>query len=302
MENNINQKKSIKTKMILFLVLFILIGSFSISILDLYKYNWNNKITNIVSSIIPFPIVIVDSEFIKYSDFKQNLITLENFYKVQKQKNNDIQIPLASNLKQIVLEKMIKDKILQLLAKEFEIKFSENDFEKEIEKIIDQAGSKEKVDKILKNMYNWNIEKFKKYVLYPYFLEKQIKFKIDSLEQTKMIEKRANDIFELIKKDQDKFSKFANVYSQDSNTKDGYLGYITRGQMPPEFELVAFSLKEAQISKPVKTEFGYHIIKVDEILEDTIKVSHILFKTQSVDDLIQEHKQKIKIRFLANFN
>ena len=51
----------------------------------------------------------------------------------------------------------------------------------------------------------------------------------------------------------------------------GDLGQFTRGQMVPEFEEAAFSMEEGAISQPVKTQFGYHIIKLQERIPAGIK-------------------------------
>ena len=63
------------------------------------------------------------------------------------------------------------------------------------------------------------------------------------------------------------FINIAREYSEDvSASNGGDLGFITRGKMVAEFEEAAFSIKERQVSDIVKTEYGYHIIKVEEIL------------------------------------
>ncbi len=61
----------------------------------------------------------------------------------------------------------------------------------------------------------------------------------------------------------EKFGKLARELSVDSGSakRDGNLGYFSRGKMVKEFETAAFNLEVGEISEPVKTQYGYHIIK-----------------------------------------
>ena len=79
-----------------------------------------------------------------------------------------------------------------------------------------------------------------------------------------LVEKQSESlaIVERLKKGE-KFGRLAKELSIDSGSakKDGNLGYFTKGMMVKSFEQIAFKLQIGEISEPVKTEFGYHIIK-----------------------------------------
>ncbi|MEA1881793.1 MAG: peptidylprolyl isomerase [Candidatus Marinimicrobia bacterium] len=82
------------------------------------------------------------------------------------------------------------------------------------------------------------------------------------------------------------FEEIASQYTQDPGSKNsgGSLGFVRRGNLVTEFEAAAFTLQPGEISLPVKTEFGYHIIETQEIRGDKIKVRHILMSPPITDE------------------
>ncbi|MEA2757894.1 MAG: peptidyl-prolyl cis-trans isomerase [Methylobacteriaceae bacterium] len=60
------------------------------------------------------------------------------------------------------------------------------------------------------------------------------------------------------------FAKVANEMSKDPGSKGGELGWFTRERMVPEFADAAFKMQPGQISDPVKSQFGWHVIQVEE--------------------------------------
>lgn len=122
-------------------------------------------------------------------------------------------------------------------------------------------------------------------------------------------EKEAQDILGQLKKGGN-FEELAKKYSIDAaGAKGGDLGWFGKGSMIPEFEKVAFSMKEGQLSGVVKTKFGYHIIKLTgkrpagirpfAEVKDQIKAALLPEKQQAVfqkvkDDLKKSAKYSIK--------
>lgn len=79
-------------------------------------------------------------------------------------------------------------------------------------------------------------------------------------------EEEAKKVLAEVKAAPDKFGELAKKYSTDPGSKDngGDLGFFGRGQMVEPFEKTAFTLNPGQISDAVKSDFGFHIIKVAE--------------------------------------
>lgn len=96
-------------------------------------------------------------------------------------------------------------------------------------------------------------------------------------------------IYEKVKNGED-FAKLATENSEDTGSavKGGDLGYFSRGKMVKEFEKVAFSSEVGAISEPVRTQFGYHIIKVEDKKPEIVKSYE-----EVKDQLVREKREDL---------
>ncbi len=100
--------------------------------------------------------------------------------------------------------------------------------------------------------------------------------------------------------DGEDFSFLASLYSEDEGSakEGGDLGYVTKGKLVPEFESVAFRLQKGEISNPVKTKYGYHLIQAVDRKGEQFKIRHILLKPNF--RLSDYEKAKTKLDSIKN--
>lgn len=121
--------------------------------------------------------------------------------------------------------------------------------------------------------------------------------KVNDIERQKALDK-INEVLEKLNNGAD-FGELAKKYSQDpgSAANGGDLGFAKRGIFAPEFEASAFSLEENEISDPVETMFGFHIIQNLKRRGNYVNARHILIKPAiTYDDLELTQKLADSIR------
>ena len=101
----------------------------------------------------------------------------------------------------------------------------------------------------------------------------------------------AEEVIKRLKNGED-FATVADEKSKDTNAKGGDLGFFTRGQMLKPFEDAAFALEPGQISEPVQTQFGWHVIKVEEKRDQPLP-SYAEVKEAIMAQLIQQKAQQV---------
>lgn len=107
--------------------------------------------------------------------------------------------------------------------------------------------------------------------------------------------KKALDVRQKALKGED-FGELAKKYSEDPSAKDnsGDLGYFSAFRMVYPFETAAFKTSKGQISQPIRTNFGYHLIKVDDVRENRgeVIVAHIMIMHPEVADADKKAQAK----------
>jgi len=110
-----------------------------------------------------------------------------------------------------------------------------------------------------------------------------------SIEENKRVKNIQKNLLEQINNGAS-FEQLAKDFSEDSGTRlnGGDQGYYKKGTLFPEFEEVAFNLEINEVSNPIKTPIGYHLIKLIDKQKDQIHTKHILhLVNKSVDDEIR---------------
>ena len=104
---------------------------------------------------------------------------------------------------------------------------------------------------------------------------------------------KARELYEKLAHGSD-FAQLAKEHSKDPGSKDqgGQLGFFTRGQMVPQFEEAAFKLGKGEVGEPFQSQFGWHIVRVDDRRQRPVPRFEAI-KDRVVADMIHKKAQQI---------
>ncbi|MEH7417642.1 peptidylprolyl isomerase [Neobacillus drentensis] len=230
-------------------------------------------------------VIIAAGVFLTFTLNKENAVATINGETITKDELYD---QMVAQYGSDTVGQMINNKIVEAEAAKKKITISTSTVNSEVDKLKEQYGGEDVFKQALVGN-NTTLAALKSdvknYLLIKKLLEPEIKITENEMktyfnenkdsfataEQVKAShilvadEKTAKEIKQKLDNGED-FATLAKKYSTDDSTKDngGELGYFAKGTMVTEFDNAAFSLPVNTISDPVKTTYGYHIIKVED--------------------------------------
>ena len=287
-----------------------------------------SKVSNKGFAIIVGAIIVIGlAVILLLSISKREVVATVGDTKITK---DDLYEQLVDTYGANVVSKMIDDEIINQEVKKEKIKVSNEEVEKEFENYMAQYGGEEAFNNLLmqqgltKDDFKDDITQYvqiEKLVdsrikvtdeeIKEYFEENKEKFNEEEQVHANHIlvedEKTAKDIKKQLDEGAD-FAELAKKHSKDTANaeKGGDLGFFGKGKMVKEFEEAAFASKVDEITDPVKTSHGYHIIQVVEKkaakkakLEDSkAEIKDILYREQvqaQYAEWMNEKKEEYKI-------
>lgn len=265
-----------------------------------YRFGWENRPVNFLLRVFPYPAAVVNARIVKYIDWRDEVRGVVQFNEKKYGRADEKEIGA------LVLDKLIQVALLQELADDLDIAVEQEDLGAFLADMSEQLGGEDVLKKNIEEFFGWTREKFISRVVYPEVLRQKVQEKIKNSDKVRGdAEKKALVVLAEVKKGKKSFEYLASEYSDDSGSVEsgGDLGWFPRGVMVKEFEDVAFALEIGAISGLVKSEYGYHIIKVEDKqaadgktgAKEQVKARHILIKYFDFIDYINEYKNKAEI-------
>jgi|GEM_PF-3324027 len=233
----------------------VLILAVSVSGYFVYTRKPSDSLVNLLVNKFPFPAVFVNWQPISYARYLEDKRLLSDYYAAQGE---------AADGEDVILEKLIGDKILGWLAQTYGIKLTAQEKEAAFNKLAEQNGGQENFADKIYNDYGLTKDLFINKIVYYHALRDKIKAAFISDDQAhKGAALRMAKVEELLGKGTQSFEVLAEKYSEGPHAlQGGDSGYVKTKDMDEILRAAVENLAVGDISDVIKTEDSYYIVKV----------------------------------------
>lgn len=314
-KHNSGEDKKIKVSTLIYAVLVVFVIFIGVASVLAYGTDTTagKKIAAKVAEVVPFPAALVDyTHFVYLDDVEKNLASLENFYRHQSddlsKEGLRIDFTTPEGMKRLeikkreILDKLVEDKIIEILAKKRGISISKKDIDNAVAVEIAKYGTLSDIENDLLVSYGWDLNDFKQRVVLPTAYKEALSAYVSNEKATEnSISKTKID---KAKKELDGGKDFAQVskeYSDGaSKEKGGELGWVKKDQVLPEIKDALFGSEPYKNGSIIESSIGFHIIEIEDRKkekegDDVLQLRQIFVAKNTFADWLDSQKKQMNI-------
>ena len=299
----------------LLVALIIMVG---VSLYRVYGKTAEDGFTVTMAKALKLPALKVAGNTVLYSQFITDMNAIKHVKGYDMKNNGPMAQITEDQMTDQVLWRLATNVLVNKLASEKGVEVTEEEIAEVRANVLEQFGDDEdKLTSELLERYGWDLKEYEEKVIIPFLLQRNLsEFIVKDVDSREVVKDQALEVLQKIK-DGTEFSEMSAEYGQDGTAEvGGDLGWFGPGQMVLPFEMIAFDLEPGELATELaETQFGYHIIIVDETrmttttLEDGIegeekqvRARHILFRYPSLDTYLDNMTQGSNVKVYLKIN
>lgn len=267
-------------------IAFAVIVTFSVFMFGIYRLGWYNNAAVQFSRIMPLAAAKVNDQKVPLDEYLQVISGIHRLYSEETAGQDPEAIRAFDEIREQIYLDLIDRRLADTLVQKYSISVEQEE--------IDAAfvSGQEQLTDIAS--LGWSDEEMKELLIKPSILQQKV---AEAIAVDAALKEEVKKQIEEIKAKLDAggdFAELAKEFSEDGSAAEGGdLGYFGTGVMVQQFEDAAFALNAGETSGIIETEFGFHIIKVDEVEKkdgntERVHARHILLRTPDYETELQK--------------
>jgi len=279
------------------LILFVLVAISALTS-AVYLLPATDPFVRNVTTVVPYPIAVVNAEPISFKDFYVEWDAMQNYLKSQ---TDTSALPPAAEMQSSIIDAMTERTAIRQLAKQYGITLDQSKVDQMTESTLSQYGSEQEAADAIQKTFGWDKQLFVDRVIKPVVLSSQLEEAIyaDNILQTAAKTKIDSALQRL--KNGDDFAAVAKEVSEDSSAANGGdIGSLTADVVPPEWVEAVASLGLNKFSEVIDLGSAYSISMASEQTESEDSGTQfnfhiIIVNKQSLDSVLQAFETSSKV-------
>ncbi|MDD2766494.1 MAG: peptidylprolyl isomerase [Candidatus Moranbacteria bacterium] len=309
-----NFSRKIRLSTVLYTIAVVVLSIFLLSLIAVYTSFGSVQSTTALKSVLPYPIVVIGYDpVITSRALARNMVSVKRFYEVQNFSEIGVRVDFSTPdgqkrfkiREKEVLNKMIEDRAIEVLAKEKDIRVSHDEASQSVSRKLSEYNSEVGVKNELERLYGWTIADFEEKVVMPSLYQEKLEKSLEEVfrDDTSKAQEKILNAQKSIRLG-NTFEEVVKQYSDGAGQENGGdIGWFTSDDILPALRTVMNSQKVGIPGDVVESPLGFHIVLIEEIKteneQNLYHLKQVFIQKKTFSDFLSEKMRMMSIFVLS---